>query len=135
MPRSPLFHSIATRRSCGNSSLSRDRRLVESVVATSDRPVTLPPGRARLATRPAATGSPEAGGKARGKARSFGEARCRIADCPHDIDIASLKFLHLLGHLAEFARRTTGFVCQVLTERVAALRQRADEHRGIPARG
>src|SRR5260370_16872941 len=59
MPRSPLFHSIATRRSCGNISLSRDRRLVESVVATSDRPVTLPPGRARLATRPAATGSPE----------------------------------------------------------------------------
>jgi len=29
---------------------------------------------------------------------------------------------------------TTGFVCQVLTERVAALRQRADEHRGIAAR-
>src|SRR5262249_53633103 len=27
------------------------------------------------------------------------------------------------------------FVCQVLTERVAALRQRADEHRGILARG
>jgi hypothetical protein len=33
-----------------------------------------------------------------------------------------LQFLHLLRHLAQFARRTTGFVCQVLTERVAALR-------------
>src|SRR5262252_4373965 len=94
--------------------------ITRMIVATSDRPVTLPPGRARLATRPAATGSPE---------------RCRIADCHHDIDIGFLQFLHLLRHLAQFARRTTGFVCQVLTERVAALRQRADEHRAIPAIG
>src|SRR5262249_48679740 len=51
------------------------------------------------------------------------------------MDIGFLQFLHLLRHLAQFARRTTGFVCQVLTEPVAALRQRADEHSGILARG
>src|SRR5215831_15749787 len=134
MPRSPLFHSIATRRSCGNSSLSRDRRLVESVVATSDRPVTLPPGRARLATRPAATGSPEPVAMTVAMPDDLAMTAAG-SDCHHDIDVGSLKFLHLLRHLAQFARRTTGFVCQVLTERVAALRQRADEHRGIPARG
>src|SRR5262249_57785564 len=101
MPRSPLFHSIATRRSCGNSSLSRDRRLVESVVATSDRPVTLPPGRATLATRPAATGSPEPVAMTVGMPDDLANDRCRIADCHHDIDIGCLQLLHLLRHLAQ----------------------------------
>src|SRR5271156_6196567 len=58
MPRSSLFHSIATLRMLGTACLSSSRRLVLSVVALSDIPVTLPPGRAKLATRPLATGSP-----------------------------------------------------------------------------
>src|SRR5262245_23541341 len=44
----------------GTASLSNSRRLAESPVAISVRPVTLPPGLARLATSPRATGSPSA---------------------------------------------------------------------------
>ena len=42
----------------GTACLSSPRRLVLNVVALSDMPVTFPPGRAKLATRPVATGSP-----------------------------------------------------------------------------
>src|SRR5258708_22518246 len=58
MPRSSLFHSIATRRRFGFNCLSSDSRLVESSVALSDMPVMLPPGRDKLCTRPVANGSP-----------------------------------------------------------------------------
>src|SRR6476646_8593752 len=48
MPRSSLFQSIATFRSFGDISFSNERRLVVSVAATSEIPVILPPGCARL---------------------------------------------------------------------------------------
>ena len=47
-----------TRASLGTASLSISSLLVFSSVAKLESPVTLPPGRARLATRPAPTGSP-----------------------------------------------------------------------------
>ena len=51
---------IATRRSPGTSSRSRSSRLPARSVDRTDSPVTLPPGRARLATSPLPTGSPAA---------------------------------------------------------------------------
>ena len=42
----------------GTASLSTSSLLVFSSVAKAESPVTLPPGRARLATRPTPTGSP-----------------------------------------------------------------------------
>src|SRR5262245_65161464 len=42
-----------------DSVLSRDKRLVDSKAALSEMPVTVPPGCARLVTKPVATGSPE----------------------------------------------------------------------------
>ena len=47
-----------TRASLGTASLSISSLLVFSSVAKLESPVTLPPGRARLATKPAPTGSP-----------------------------------------------------------------------------
>jgi hypothetical protein len=47
-----------TRASLGTASLSISSLLVFSSGAKLENPVTLPPGRARLATNPAATGSP-----------------------------------------------------------------------------
>ena len=48
-----------TRASLGTASLSISSLLVFSSTAKLDSPVTLPPGRARLATRPSPTGSAE----------------------------------------------------------------------------
>ena len=48
-----------TRASLGTASLSISSLLVFSSGAKLEFPVTLPPGRARLATRPAPTGSAE----------------------------------------------------------------------------
>ena len=48
----------ATRVALGVTSLSSCSRLPLSSWASTDNPVTLPPGRARLATKPAPTGSP-----------------------------------------------------------------------------
>ena len=48
-----------TRASLGIASLSISSLLVFSSVAKPESPVTLPPGRARLATKPAPTGSPD----------------------------------------------------------------------------
>ena len=47
-----------TRASSGIVSLSISSLLVFSSIPKFEKPVTLPPGRARLATKPAATGSP-----------------------------------------------------------------------------
>ena len=47
-----------TRASLGTASLSISSLLVFSSGAKLESPVTLPPGRARLATKPAPTGSP-----------------------------------------------------------------------------
>ena len=47
-----------TRASLGTASLSISSLLVFSSAAKPESPVTLPPGRARLATKPAPTGSP-----------------------------------------------------------------------------
>ena len=47
-----------TRASLGTASLSISSLLVFSSSAKLESPVTLPPGRARLATKPAPTGSP-----------------------------------------------------------------------------
>src|SRR5262249_561548 len=49
---------IANRRRPGTASRRISTRLAPRSVAWLDRPVRLPPGRARLATRPVATGSP-----------------------------------------------------------------------------
>jgi hypothetical protein len=57
--RSSLFHSIATLRMLGRATLSSSRRLVLSVVALSDMPVRLPPGRAKLTTKPLAARLPQ----------------------------------------------------------------------------
>jgi len=51
---------IANWRRPGTSSRKRSSRLPIRSVERIDRPVTLPPGRARLATRPVSTGSPAA---------------------------------------------------------------------------
>src|SRR5262249_15943336 len=57
---STRYVSTRTFEMLGTASLSNSRRLAESPVAISVRPVTLPPGMARLATSPVATGSPSA---------------------------------------------------------------------------
>jgi hypothetical protein len=49
---------IANRRRPGTTSRKSSSRLPASSFASVARPVTLPPGRARLATRPLPTGSP-----------------------------------------------------------------------------
>jgi hypothetical protein len=57
MPALLLFQSIVARENFGNTSLSSSNRLGQRSEAIRDIPVTLPPGRARLATIPVATGS------------------------------------------------------------------------------
>jgi RimK-like ATP-grasp domain len=57
----PDCHKSPTRASLGTASLSISSRFVLSCVDKLDSPVTLPPGRAKLAIRPAATGSPALG--------------------------------------------------------------------------
>src|SRR5436190_22396771 len=54
----PTFPMIANRRTPGIVSRRISRRLVARSVPWLDSPVRFPPGRARLATRPVATGSP-----------------------------------------------------------------------------
>ena len=54
----PANRRSPTRASLGTASLSISSLLVFSSGAKLESPVTLPPGRARLATRPAPTGSP-----------------------------------------------------------------------------
>src|SRR6516164_10839799 len=51
---------MARRRKSGTASRSNSSRLLAVSGNRSDKPVTLPPGRARLATRPLPTGSPTA---------------------------------------------------------------------------
>ena len=53
------FWSTATRETFGATCLSISSCLPTSPAPIVDSPVTLPPGRARLATRPSATGSPD----------------------------------------------------------------------------
>ena len=55
---SPGSRRSPTRTSLGTASLSISNLLVFSSTAKVENPVTLPPGRARLATRPSPTGSP-----------------------------------------------------------------------------
>src|ERR1043166_2641869 len=52
------FQSTATREIFGIACLSSPSRLASSSGPRTVMPVTLPPGRARLATRPLRTGSP-----------------------------------------------------------------------------
>jgi hypothetical protein len=52
------FHRMATRDTVPSASLRSSSRFPARSDRTMASPVTLPPGRARLATRPAATGSP-----------------------------------------------------------------------------
>src|SRR5262249_48480646 len=54
----PTLPMIANRRRLGTTYRSSSRRLALVSGAWIARPVTLPPGRARLGTRPVATGSP-----------------------------------------------------------------------------
>ena len=54
----PTLAMIANRRRPGTTSRKSSSRLPARSVCWIDRPVTLPPGRARLATRPVPTGSP-----------------------------------------------------------------------------
>ena len=56
-PDPPGCQRTATRRSDGTACLNSSRRLPTSSGRRSDRPVTLPPGCARLATMPLVTGS------------------------------------------------------------------------------
>src|SRR5262249_21522332 len=58
-PVTPCDCRSATRVSFGTASLSISSLLVFRSAAKDESPVTLPPGRARLATRPSATGSTE----------------------------------------------------------------------------
>ena len=58
MPVPPGSRRSPTRTSLGTASLSISSLLVFSSGDKLESPVTLPPGRARLATRPAPTGSP-----------------------------------------------------------------------------
>ena len=57
-PGLPTLPRIASRRRRGATSRNSSNRLPAISVVWSDRPVTLPPGRARPATRPVPTGSP-----------------------------------------------------------------------------
>jgi hypothetical protein len=52
---------IANRRILGTTSRKNSSRLLSSSGCMIDRPVTLPPGRARLAAKPTPTGSPDSG--------------------------------------------------------------------------
>src|SRR5262245_59531175 len=54
----PALAKIANRRRAGTTSRKSSSRLPARSLCWSDRPVTLPPGRARLTTRPVLTGSP-----------------------------------------------------------------------------
>src|SRR5262245_48083841 len=79
--------STATRTAFGTSSRNSPNRLARTSEVKKLMPVALPPGRARLATRPCATGSPltpKAIGIRRG--RSFGRKRRRIANRSDNAD-------------------------------------------------
>src|SRR5262249_14717504 len=52
---------IATRVTLGAVSLSNSSHLAAMLYSVPIKPVTLPPGRARLSTKPALTGSPNTG--------------------------------------------------------------------------
>ena len=56
----PALAKIANRRRAGTTSRKSSSRLPARSVCWNDRPVTLPPGRARLTTKPVPTGSPPA---------------------------------------------------------------------------
>src|SRR5262245_14491126 len=80
----PALPIIANRRRPGTASRRISTRLAPRSEAWLDRPVRLPPGRARLATRPVATGSP-------GSAKTIGmivvacfAARIRLGPIRHN---------------------------------------------------
>ena len=56
----PILAMIANRRRPGTTSRKSSSRLPARSADWFDKPVTLPPGRARLATKPVPTGSPAA---------------------------------------------------------------------------
>src|SRR5262249_49219288 len=122
MPRSSLFHSIATRCRFGTACLMRAKRLVESVVASSEMPVMLPPGRANESMRLVATGSPPP------KATTVGTFAClqastTIARGDDHIDLLGLELAHKFVEPTDLTARPAGLQRQVFAQRIAALFQ------------
>src|SRR4030095_757475 len=93
MPRSAVFHNIATRRSSGASVLSSSIRLGVSSADTSEMPVRWPPGRARLWTQPVPTGSPAPNHHYRCGRSLLGGECGGIAEGDDDIDLAGHQFV------------------------------------------
>src|SRR6516162_1829546 len=108
VPGLATLAKIANRRRPGRTSRKSSRRL--EVVSTSwpDRPVTLPPGCARLRTRPVPTGSFVA-------ANLFGGDDCWGSRRNNEIDFEPHEFGRDLGEALVAALRPAILDCEVVT--------------------
>ena len=108
----------------GNTSLSSSSRFALSSGLKNDNPVTFPPGRARLATRPAATASPT-------DAMTIGivVVACLAARVPgvavghDDVDLETNQLSRQLGEPVILALRPAEFDDDVLAFDVAEVAQ------------
>ncbi len=131
MPRSSRFQSIATFFSFGDSSFSSESRLVVSIAATSEMPVMLPPGCARLWISPVSTGSPRPKAATVGRPTDLAATARGVADDDDGIDGVRFHVLQQAGKLRDVAHRAIGFQRQVLAKDVAALGQRLQQDLSI----
>jgi len=129
MPRSFLFHSIATRRRFGFTGLSSDRRLVESSVALSDMPVMLPARPGQTLHQPGGHRIAGAEGHDRGDTHRPGSERQRKAEDDQRFKLVRLHLLKQLRHALHISLRAASVESEILPERVTALRQHTDKDR------
>src|SRR6266567_1218494 len=129
MPRSAAFHSIATRCSPGTISLRSSSRLGVTSADTSEMPVRLLPGRARLSTNPVPTGSPAANDTTGRVVPRLAASARGIAESNDKIDLASDQFVDEARQPFHVRFCTTALERQILIQCIALLGKAADERR------
>jgi hypothetical protein len=92
---------IANRRRPGTTSRKSSSRLPARSVVCIDRPVTLPPGRTKLATRPLPTGSPAAA-----KTIGITDVACFAATTFAGVDVTMTPTLSRTNSAAIWAERS-----------------------------
>jgi len=92
---------IANRRRPGTISRTSSTRLAATSVCWTDRPVTLPPGRAKLAIRPVPTGSPAAP-----KTIGMTDVACLAATIASVADVTMTSTLSRTNSVAISAKRS-----------------------------
>jgi len=93
--------TIANRRRPGTISRKSSTRLAATSVCWTDRPVTLPPGRAKLAIRPVPTGSPAAP-----KTIGMTDVACLAATIASVADVTMTSTLSRTNSVAISAKRS-----------------------------